>query len=452
MLTFSTEILPSPPSARHAAKPHAGIVNPSWNLLMTRFCLLILLALLINPVFAQGEESQTQEPKPSATTADGSISLDDLKSKLGALDKDQLVSECDAWQKIVQAKEAEVVKARDAAKNASGAEADTLNKKLAELLEERGVLVEKMKAVMGSLTAKGGDASSYDLFVSGLPTHITGAAGLWAMAKRWFTSEEGGLKWAKRILAFLGILFIARIVSRIAARITARALSATRGQTSALLREFLVNAVRKVVFFIGFVIALEQLGIDIGPLLAGIGVMGFVVGFALQGTLSNFASGIMILLYRPYDVGDLIKAAGVTGRVAEMNLVSTTIRTMDNQRVIVPNSTIWGDVIVNLDGEDRRRVDMTFGIGYSDDIPKAEQILNDIVKSHPMVLEDPAPVVKLHELADSSVNFTVRPWSTPAQYWDVYWDVTRAVKERFDAEGISIPFPQRDVHVHNTAD
>ena len=160
----------------------------------------------------------------------------------------------------------------------------------------------------------------------------------------------------------------------------------------------------------------------------------------------------MILVYRPYDVGDLIEcSAGVFGRVSRMNLVSTTILTLDNQTRVVPNGKIWGDVITNVTAQKVRRVDLVFGISYQDDIPQAEQVLRSILEEHPKVLEDPEFVVKVHELGDSSVNFVVRPWVTRDDYWDVHWDVTREVKLRFDREGISIPFPQRDVHLPNGA-
>ncbi|MCK5945268.1 MAG: mechanosensitive ion channel, partial [Planctomycetes bacterium] len=169
---------------------------------------------------------------------------------------------------------------------------------------------------------------------------------------------------------------------------------------------------------------------------------------ALQGTLSNFAAGLMILMYRPYDIGHLITAAGMTGTVKAMTLVSTTLRLGDNQRVVIPNGKIWGDVITNVSGQTTRRVDMKFGCGYDDDLQKVQAVLEEIINNHPKVLKDPEPVIKVHELGDSSVNFVVRPWANSADYWEIYWDVTRKVKERFDEEGLSIPFPQRDVHLH----
>ena len=195
------------------------------------------------------------------------------------------------------------------------------------------------------------------------------------------------------------------------------------------------------------IFGLSALEINIGPLLALIGAAGFVVAFALQNTLSNFASGIMIMLYKPFDVGNLVDVAGVMGVVRSMNLVTTTITTADNQIMIVPNNSIWGNIIINITGSKQRRVDLVFGIGYDDDIDHARQVLVDIVSKHPLVLKTPEPNIQVHELAESSVNFICRPWVKTDDYWDVYWDLTRIVKERFDAENISFPFPQRDVHL-----
>ena len=197
-------------------------------------------------------------------------------------------------------------------------------------------------------------------------------------------------------------------------------------------------------------IGLAQLGISLGPLLAGFGVVGFILGFAMQDSLSNFAAGMMILFYRPYDVGDLVDIAGAFGKVENMSLVSTSILTVDNQKLVVPNSKIWGDIIKNVTDQNVRRVDMTFGISYGDDIPHAERVLAAILADNDKVLDEPEPVVRLHTLGESTVDFVVRPWVKTEDYWNVYWDVTREVKMRFDAENISIPFPQHDVHLHES--
>lgn len=248
-------------------------------------------------------------------------------------------------------------------------------------------------------------------------------------------------------VVFLIVLIIAFKLSRVARNMVERGLKRSRLRLSELLRRMIVSTASKLVLALGILFALAQIGISLGPLLAGLGIAGFIIGFALQDSLSNFASGMMILFYRPYDVGDVVELNGVAGKVEQMSLVNTTIHTFDNQRIIMPNSMIWGGIIKNVTAQKVRRVDMVFGIAYSDDIEKAEQLLNDIVKSHPQVLADPEPVIRLHELADSSVNFIVRPWTATENYWSVYWDITRSTKLRFDQEGISIPFPQRDVHL-----
>jgi small conductance mechanosensitive channel len=216
------------------------------------------------------------------------------------------------------------------------------------------------------------------------------------------------------------------------------------------MQDMIVGFSAKSVLLLGVLLALGQAGVSIGPLLAGLGIAGFIVGFALQDTLANFAAGMMILFYRPYDVGDLVETGPVFGKVHHMNLVSTTILTIDNQTLIVPNGKIWGDVIKNVTSQRERRVDMTFGISYADDVPKTERLLREILDAHPKVLRTPEPMVRLHELGESSVNFVVRPWVLTDDYWDVYWDVTREVKLRFDAAEITIPFPQRDVHLHDS--
>jgi small conductance mechanosensitive channel len=260
---------------------------------------------------------------------------------------------------------------------------------------------------------------------------------------------DSGPKYLVKLLFLVSILFVFRFATRIVRKGLEKALDASNLNLSQLAHRMIVSITSNLVMLFGILVALSQLGISLGPLLAGLGVVGFIVGFALQDTLGNFAAGVMILLYRPYDMGDLIDVGGVFGKVDKMSLVSTSLLTLDNQLFVVPNSKIWGDVIKNVTAQDTRRIDMVFGISYSDDIPKAESILEDILQSHDKVLDTPESMVRLHTLGASSVDFVVRPWVKGDDYWDVYWDVTRTVKLRFDEEGVSIPFPQRDVHVYN---
>ncbi len=251
-----------------------------------------------------------------------------------------------------------------------------------------------------------------------------------------------------KILIFIAIILGFRWLKKLTRTMVKKAVASPNLKLSRLIQDFFISMSGNVIFAIGLLIALSQVGVDLTPILTGFGVAGLVIGFALQDTLSNFASGMMLLIYRPFDEGDFVEAGGVSGKVAHMSLVNTTIKTFDNQVIIVPNSKIWGDIIKNITHERVRRVDMVFGIGYSDDIALAETVLADIVQSHELVLKNPEAIIKLHTLNTSSVDFIVRPWVKTEDYWDVYWDITREVKIRFDKEGLSIPFPQQDVHLH----
>jgi small conductance mechanosensitive channel len=270
------------------------------------------------------------------------------------------------------------------------------------------------------------------------------------------TWGEGSSEWLSdnapellfKVLIFVFIILTFRWLKKLTRKMVNKAVSSPNLQLSRLIQDFFTSMSGNIVFAVGLLIALSQVGVDLTPILTGFGVAGLVIGFALQDTLSNFASGMMLLIYRPFDEGDFVEAGGVSGKVAHMSLVNTTIKTFDNQVIIVPNSKIWGDIIKNVTHERVRRVDMVFGIGYSDDITLAETVLADIVYAHAAVLKNPETVIKLHTLNSSSVDFIVRPWVKTEDYWDVYWDITREVKLRFDKEGLSIPFPQQDVHLH----
>ena len=194
--------------------------------------------------------------------------------------------------------------------------------------------------------------------------------------------------------------------------------------------------------------ALGQLGIQTTSFIAIIGAAGLAIGLALQGSLSNFAAGFLMIIFRPFKVGDYIEGAGVAGTVEAIQIFTTQLKTPDNKTVIVPNAKMTGDNITNYTMKGTRRVDMVFGIGYGDDIDKAKGILHELVAQDDRILDDPPTKIALVELADSSVNFIVRPWVKADDYWNVYFDMMENVKKRFDADGVSIPFPQRDVHVY----
>ena len=268
----------------------------------------------------------------------------------------------------------------------------------------------------------------------------------WGKASVGLMAQEGP-RLIFRLLLVLFILFVFFQVAKLVQKGVDRALGSARVRISHLLRRMIVSTVRNLIVIFGVLIAISQLGVSLGPLLAGLGIAGFIIGFALQDSLANFASGMMILMYRPFDVGDTVEAGGIRGKVSHMSLVNTTFMTFDNQKLVVPNNLIWQTVITNVTAQRSRRVDLMFGISYADDIEKAERVLREIVEEHDAVLDDPEPKIRVHELGESSVNIIVRPWVKTTDYWDTYWDLTKAVKLRFDKEGISIPFPQRDVHV-----
>ena len=406
---------------------------------------------------AKEVESTLKDVKDANKSADSEEVKEAAKEALREAEEVEKKSAQDV--SVQKAIEAAKSKARDEGKDVVAAdktkEAKTdlktaLIKHVNALMAERTALIDRFNIVLTGLDVKGGEIGEYDDYikaVSGIKVDVTDAGATWTTITGWLMSAEGGFRWAVNLVKFIVVVTVFYLLSIVAGKAAKKALSKSKA-FSTLLREFLVLTARRLVLFIGFFVGLSALEVNIGPVLAIIGAAGFVIAFALQNSLSNFASGILMLLYRPFDISDTIKVAGVLGKVESMNLLSTQLRTPDNQLVIVPNNSVWGDVITNVTGITQRRVDLVFGIGYSDDIDKAQTILEDIVNRHESVLKEPAPVVKLHELGDSSVNFICRPWVRPEDYWNVYWDVTREVKRRFDAEGVSIPFPQRDVHIY----
>ncbi len=214
------------------------------------------------------------------------------------------------------------------------------------------------------------------------------------------------------------------------------------------LRTFLKSLVRNILMILLVVTILSTVGVEATSFIAIIGAAGLAIGLSLQGTLQNFAGGVVILMLKPFKVGDFIEASGTIGTVKSIQIFNTILTSPDNKRIIVPNGQLSNSQITNFSSEDNRRVDMVFGIGYSDDIPKAKGILEKILKDDARVLEEPAPVVAVSKLGDSSVDFNVRPWVKKEDYWAVFFDTTEKVKLTFDKEGVSIPFPQRDVHLY----
>jgi len=267
--------------------------------------------------------------------------------------------------------------------------------------------------------------------------HMTQIAG-----KVWELITLYGLK----LIAALVVFVLGRWIARILGRLTNKIL--TKRQVDPTIVSFVSHLTYIALLTFVILAALGQLGIQTTSFVAVIGAAGLAIGLALQGSLANFAAGFLMIIFRPFKVGDFIEGAGVMGTVEEIQVFTTQLKTPDNKVIIIPNAKLTADNIINFSAKETRRVDLTFGISYGDDIDKAKGILSDILQKDGRILKDPPPVIGLVQLGDSSVNFAVRPWVKNADYWNVYFDTTETVKKRFDAEGISIPFPQRDVHIY----
>ena len=363
---------------------------------------------------------------------------DELSSRLELLNKQKEVTQ-DAYTSAAEGDKEGLRLQLDAVKDRHKVLASSLEKTI-EVMKKRDLDTGGYRKLLITSTGKITQGILEQGVAVSLFSEWLGQARDWIM--------ENGIAMVFQMIVIILILIGFRFLAALFARLITRGLEKSKLQVSHLFREFAISTTKKIVMLLGILVALSQMGIDVGPMLAGLGVAGFVIGFALKDTLSNFASGMMILVYRPFDVGDAVEVDGVVGKVKAMTLVSTTVLTFDNQQLMIPNNNIWGNTIKNITARKVRRVDMTFGIGYGDDIEKAESILWSIVREHPLVLEDPEPVIKVSALGASSVDFIVRPWSNTADYWDVYWDITRSVKMEFDKAGVSIPFPQSDVHLY----
>jgi len=403
-------------------------------------------------VMAPVESPAAGTPGPVAL----SVPAEQVAAKLTPLTRDELAGEAADVLALAREKVAALADAKLALQDATGEQQAALQARIDELAWERRDLFDRLGQVLTAWEAKGGkpeDIAEYRLYMTAVTAEGIKHSNVSTMlnyAGRWLASREGGvalgLKAAGLLAAFLALLVVARFVSSLVRRGIARV-----PDLSTLLAHFLVKAAYVATVVLGLLVVLTMMGVNMAPVFAVVGGASFIIAFAMQSTLSNFAAGLMIMIYKPFDVGNFVTLAGVSGTVKAVNLVSTTLTTPDNQTITIPNSNVWGSIITNVTVNDTRRVDLVFGIAYTDDEDRAHAILKEVVAAHPLVLAEPEPVIRLHELGDSSVNFVCRPWVKTDDYWAVYWDITQQVKARFDEAGISIPFPQRDVHVYQHA-
>jgi small conductance mechanosensitive channel len=262
------------------------------------------------------------------------------------------------------------------------------------------------------------------------------------------TAQESVVTYGLSVIAAIAIFLVGKWLARILANTLTHMMK--RAGTDDTLVSFVANIAHVAMMVFVVIAAMSELGVETTSFAAVLAAAGLAIGLALQGSLSNFASGVMLILFKPFKTGDFIEAAGTSGIVEEIQIFSTKLRSGDNKQLFIPNGAIFGGTITNYSTKPTRRVDMLFGCGYDDDLKAAKQLLNDIIAKDGRILAEPAPVIAVSELADSSVNFVVRPWVNAADYWNVYFDTHEQVKLRFDEAGISIPYPHTDVHLHQS--
>ncbi|MBT3295075.1 MAG: mechanosensitive ion channel [Verrucomicrobia bacterium] len=262
--------------------------------------------------------------------------------------------------------------------------------------------------------------------------------------------QEFAATYGMKLVGAILILLIGRLVAKLVRTIIRSLMEKSKVDPALVSFVGSLSYIAMMTFII--IAALSKLNIQTASFVAVLGAAGLAVGLALQGSLANFAAGVLMLIFKPFKVGDYIEGGGTSGVVEEIEIFTTQLKTPDNKKVIVPNAGMTGSNIINYSAKDCRRVDMVFGVGYGDDLDKVKTAINDVIGADARVLEDPAPTVGVAELGDSSVNFAVRPWCKTADYWDVFFAINEAMKRRFDTDGISIPFPQRDVHLIKDGD
>ena len=264
-------------------------------------------------------------------------------------------------------------------------------------------------------------------------------AGLWASA------QTVGVSFAVDAVLAILIFYFGRMIARIVSRMLRKLMEAQ--EVDKILQTFVSSLAYWILMAFVIIAAIGQIGVQTTSLVAIVGAAGLAVGLALSGSLANFAAGVLIVIFRPYRVGHFVEAAGISGSVVQVHILTTTLKTGDNKQIVVPNGQIMGSIITNYSANDTRRVDLTIGVGYDDDIDKVRATLESLVAADERILDEPACLIAVSALADSSVNFVVRPWVKSADYWGVNFGLTEAIKKRFDKEGISFPYPQQDVHI-----
>jgi len=262
---------------------------------------------------------------------------------------------------------------------------------------------------------------------------------------------NNGMELITNIIVSVIILIAAKIIISVVIKALRAALKKS-GKVSEILEKFSVNIASKALWLVAIILILVQFGIDVGPLVAGLGVTGFILGFAFQETIGNMLAGVMISLNKPFEMGEYVDIGGVYGTVKDMDMISITLHTPDNKKIVMANKVVWGKPITNYSALETRRVDLVFGISYGADIKQAIDIIKKEITKLSEILPEPEPIVEVLSLGDSSVNFAVKPWVKNEDYWKVFFALNQMVKYAFDEAGVEIPFPQLDVHHHGSAE
>jgi small conductance mechanosensitive channel len=387
---------------------------------------------------------------------DPEIERGELEIRLVPLTRAELAALAARWRAIVKAKSEKVTEAQIALARSEGAAAEQFRSRLDRVTEERRLLVDRFLVVLDGFEAKGArdDAiAEYRSYVDAVVEKTISVSDFQTLVSgigSWLADDEGGIALASKllfaVLSLCGLVLIARIIRGFVRRHVRRL-----PRVSNLLQSLIARVAFWVVLVVGLAVVLALLGVEGTPLLALFGGASVIIGLALQDTLGNFAKGLMIMVNRPFDEGDYVDIGGNAGTVQSVNIAATTITTHDNQVIVIPNQQVWEGVITNLTARDTRRVDLVFSIGYDDDIHRAFRVLKEAIAEHPLTLREPEPTIAVTSLAESSVEILCGAWTKTIDYLTVYRGLLADVKSRFDAAGITIPYPQRDLHLHAAA-
>jgi len=434
--------------------------------------LLALSAVVLASSLANTAGQEGPDPARAVTHFEPVIAPARLDLLLQPLTQSELLDEIAAWQGLLQESVADLndvqlrlrkINAIEAARQAGkeppgpelvGAEVDLADReRLAEeagdLVAARSALLDRFKVVVDAYEAKGGDPAEFRTYgraVSGIKVDWTDPASAWTTVRRWAISEEGGIRLLQRVGVFAAVLIAAYLAGAVISWIFGAGFHFA-GSGSKLLRRFVVRWSRRVVFFIGAMIGLAALGVNVTPLVAALGAAGFVIGFALQNTLSNFASGLLLMTQRPFDVGDVVETAGVMGVIQQVTLFNTQIDTFDNKKMVLPNNSIWEGTITNATASEERRLDMEFDVAEGVVTDQAERTLSEVVAGHAQVLADPEPVIKFDGIVPAASlgaatepgswkRFVVRFWAKTPDLYAVRWDLIRAMETKLGAGAI----------------